>query len=213
MNGHSNAPEPGRQPPARSGPRRAEILDAARDVLRERGFHATRLADVGERLGLTAPAVAYHFPSRTELLAEALLSTEQRYYLALEPLLEQRESAGARLGLVAGSGLAGTDWVLWLELCALALRDETARAGLERLERRWHGLLEALLAEGEQRGEWVLRAPAAEVAAGLAALLDGLGVQLVLRGLAPETAAGAARHALAAELGVELDVPLIAARG
>ncbi|MGZ5356559.1 MAG: helix-turn-helix domain-containing protein, partial [Solirubrobacterales bacterium] len=41
--------------------RRPQILDAAAEVIAERGIAATRIADVAERAGTSAPAVLYWF--------------------------------------------------------------------------------------------------------------------------------------------------------
>jgi AcrR family transcriptional regulator len=44
------------------------VLDAAAALFRERGFERTTLAAVGERLGVSAAALYYHFESKQELL-------------------------------------------------------------------------------------------------------------------------------------------------
>jgi AcrR family transcriptional regulator len=48
---------------------RARILSAARDLFVERGVQQTSLRDIAEHLGLTKPALYYHFDSREALLA------------------------------------------------------------------------------------------------------------------------------------------------
>jgi AcrR family transcriptional regulator len=48
---------------------RARILSAARDLFLERGVQQTSLRDIAEYLGLTKPALYYHFDSREALLA------------------------------------------------------------------------------------------------------------------------------------------------
>ena len=44
--------------------RRPQILDAAAEVIAERGIAATRIADVAERAGTSAPAVLYWFDTK-----------------------------------------------------------------------------------------------------------------------------------------------------
>jgi TetR/AcrR family transcriptional regulator, cholesterol catabolism regulator len=51
---------------------RQRILDAAADVLAERGYGETRLSDIAERVGMQAGSLYYHFASRDELVAEIL---------------------------------------------------------------------------------------------------------------------------------------------
>ncbi|MBO2445818.1 TetR family transcriptional regulator [Actinomadura barringtoniae] len=55
---------------------RTRILEVALDLFASRGFHATSLREIAERLGLTKTAVLYHFPSKQDIvsaLAEPLL--------------------------------------------------------------------------------------------------------------------------------------------
>jgi AcrR family transcriptional regulator len=63
--------------------RRPQLLAAAGEVIAERGLDGTRIADVAERAGTSAPAVLYWFSSRDELLAETLTSAEERFYAEL----------------------------------------------------------------------------------------------------------------------------------
>jgi len=55
---------------------RTRILEVALDLFSARGFHATSIREIAERLGLTKTAVLYHFPSKRDIvsaLAEPLL--------------------------------------------------------------------------------------------------------------------------------------------
>ncbi|MCR6482430.1 TetR family transcriptional regulator [Amycolatopsis sp. OK19-0408] len=55
---------------------RAKILDAALEEFSERGFHATSIRELAERVGVTKTAVLYHFPGKADIvtaLAEPLL--------------------------------------------------------------------------------------------------------------------------------------------
>lgn len=60
---------------------RERILSAARELFMERGVQQTSLRDIAEHLGLTKPALYYHFDSR-----EALLGS------LVQPLLEDCEA-------------------------------------------------------------------------------------------------------------------------
>jgi AcrR family transcriptional regulator len=51
---------------------RGRILDAAADVLAERGYAAARLSDIAERAGIKTGSLYYHFESREALVAEVL---------------------------------------------------------------------------------------------------------------------------------------------
>lgn len=51
---------------------RLRILDAGARVLRRNGYSETRLADIAEVAGLQTGSLAFHFPSKDELLREVL---------------------------------------------------------------------------------------------------------------------------------------------
>ena len=51
--------------------RRAEILETTCQVVVERGFAATRVADVANKLGISTGLIHYHFDSKDQLIAEA----------------------------------------------------------------------------------------------------------------------------------------------
>lgn len=52
--------------------RRRQLLDVARDVFAERGFHATSMDDVALAAGVTKPVLYQHFPSKRALYVELL---------------------------------------------------------------------------------------------------------------------------------------------
>lgn len=52
--------------------RRRQLLDVARDVFAERGFHATSMDEVAVSAGVTKPVLYQHFPSKRALYAELL---------------------------------------------------------------------------------------------------------------------------------------------
>jgi AcrR family transcriptional regulator len=161
--------------------RRSEILAAAMEVIRERGVNATRIADVAERMGTSAPAVLYYFESKQELLHEALTYAEEQFYDELDRELTRIASARDRLVWLTESTLAtgDVDAVLWIELWPQALRDGELAATRETLDRRWRGAIVSIIREGQQRGEFTGGDPD-ELALLAASLLDGLLIQVTL---------------------------------
>jgi AcrR family transcriptional regulator len=57
---------------AKAEARREAILDAAMAEIAERGYRATTLAAVAERVGLTQPGILHYFPSKKHLLIGVL---------------------------------------------------------------------------------------------------------------------------------------------
>jgi AcrR family transcriptional regulator len=159
--------------------RKPQILAAAAEVIAERGLAATRIADIAERAGTSAPAVLYWFESRDELLAEALTFAEESFYEELASRLSERASASDKLVELISSSGAGDDWVLWMELWTRSLRDPAMGEARQRLDDRWREQIAAIVREGQHVGEFAGPDPE-RVALELAALIDGLAVQATL---------------------------------
>lgn len=163
--------------------RRELILRATVDVIRQRGFAGTRVADIAEAAGTSQGLVLYHFGSLAGALDQALTLLEDEFYVDLERDLQEQSGPVERLRHMAelgtGFGPAVGDWRLWLEIWARALHDDDARETRESLDRRWRAALRDVIAEGVASKDFhsgdidgaVLR---------LASLMDGLAIQLAL---------------------------------
>jgi AcrR family transcriptional regulator len=68
---------------------RQRILDAAAQVLAERGFSGMRLADVGGVAGIQAPAIYYHFSNKEELAVEVFITGLVRCRTNLDGVLKE----------------------------------------------------------------------------------------------------------------------------
>ena len=60
--------------------RREQMLRAALEVIVERGYADTRIADVAERTGTSPALVIYYFKTRDQLLTEAIRYSEDTWY-------------------------------------------------------------------------------------------------------------------------------------
>jgi AcrR family transcriptional regulator len=166
--------------------RRLEILEAAVEVIAERGLPDTRIGDVAARAGTSAALVLYYFDSKDRLLTEALTHAEDRFYLQTFHDLTGVAGASERLTMLIERSLppaAGEmvgDWKLWFELWSRALRDPAVARKREALDRRWRSTIADIVREGERTGEFG-SVDADEFAVRLASLMDGLAIQVVLR--------------------------------
>lgn len=70
---------------------RRRLLDAAAQVLAEKGFAGMRLSDVGEVAGVQAPAIYYHFTNKEELASEVFIAGLTRCRHTLENTLKAHE--------------------------------------------------------------------------------------------------------------------------
>ncbi len=163
--------------------RRRRILSATVDVVRERGFAGTRVTDIASAAGTSSGLVLYHFGSLAGALAEALTFVEDAFYAEVVRDLDSAAGPVERLRLMAalgaGAGPAVGDWTLWLELWVRALRDETARAARESLDRRWRAALREVIQEGVDAGLFTPSDVTATTMR-LTSLMDGLAIQLAL---------------------------------
>lgn len=75
-------------PARKPGARKSEILQIAGVLFHRSGFHNVGMDDIGEAAGVTGPALYFHFPSKTGLLA-AMMGR------LADELLEERRTAAA----------------------------------------------------------------------------------------------------------------------
>ncbi|MEV6417665.1 TetR/AcrR family transcriptional regulator [Kribbella sp. NPDC051718] len=76
-------------PRARSGDTKARIQAAALELFAEKGTQQTSLRDIADRLGVTKPALYYHFASRDELVRSLVQPMKE----AFEAYVDAQEAA------------------------------------------------------------------------------------------------------------------------
>ena len=77
--------------------RRDQMLSAALDVISERGFADTRIADIAERIGISPALVIYYFKTKDQLLTEAIRHYEDTWYAEGKLRMDALPTAAARL--------------------------------------------------------------------------------------------------------------------
>lgn len=173
--------------PKISRKRRQQILEAAVEVITERGVCGARIADVAERGGTSAPLVLYYFESKDKLLTEALAYAEDRFYLAIFSELTDLDTASERLvrlieltcGHESVAEILREDVALWIELWSRALRDKAAGRKRAALDSRWRRTIADIVREGQETGEFADIDPE-RFSMLLASLLDGMVLQNLL---------------------------------
>ncbi|HEU5111613.1 MAG TPA: TetR family transcriptional regulator C-terminal domain-containing protein [Micromonosporaceae bacterium] len=157
--------------------RRAELLEAARQVVLERGMASTRIADIAKATNVSGGLVHYHFATKDELMAEMLRATSELERRQLDQIVAGRATALERLDRVIRHYIPRTrgdqSWVLWIEAWAASLHAPALRAILAELERAWVAALERVIRDGVVSGEFSCPDPGA-AADRLDALVDGL---------------------------------------
>jgi AcrR family transcriptional regulator len=167
--------------------RRIEMLHAAAELICERGFGDTRIADVAKRAGVSSALVIYYFGTRDRLLVDALRHSEESFYEAAEKMLAEVPSLRERLSLLikwtcvpsADNEIPGA-WGLWFDLWAQAFRHEEVKAGRVELDARWRRMIVDAIRSAEASAELDVTVDARMFALEFGALLDGLSIQVAL---------------------------------
>jgi AcrR family transcriptional regulator len=164
--------------------RRDQMLAAAAQLIAERGFSDTRIADVAARVGASPALVIYYFGTKDSLLTEALRFSERAFYVNVESLLAETTSLTARLDTLAtwvlpDKGEVPEDWGLWFDLWAQAFRHPEVKKDRAALDEQWRDLITRVVQAGVDDGE-IAAVDVAHFAQVWTALLDGLVVQVAL---------------------------------
>jgi AcrR family transcriptional regulator len=163
--------------------RRIGMLRAAAELICERGFGDTRIADVAKRAGVSSALVIYYFGTRDRLLVDALRYSEESFYEAAEQMLAEVPSLRERLSLLIrwtcvpeGFDEIPGAWGLWFDLWAQAFRHDEIKAGRVELDARWR----KMIVDAIKSAELDTKVNARMFALEFAALLDGLAIQVAL---------------------------------
>jgi AcrR family transcriptional regulator len=187
--------------------RRAQILDATREVALQRGLANLRVNDVALHLGISSGLVHYHFSSKDELLVEmlrAMATTDvQRLRETVDADADPVDRLDQLLRAYLPTARRDESWALWIDWWDEALRSEPLATISSEFDTAWVGLLEDLIEGGIDEGVFDCKDPNG-AAWRLSALLDGLAVQVVLprRTLSRRQMLEHARVAAAREVGL-----------
>jgi AcrR family transcriptional regulator/acyl-CoA thioesterase FadM len=187
--------------------RRAELIDAARHVIRRRGFAKATVGEITREAGASVGLLNYHFASRDDVVAEAFAAAAREELAELEQIARRHADPRAQLAAYLDlEAWADRDaWRMWIDAWGEAVHTETLRSTLEEFDSGWRAVLTNVLADGDRQGCWRCTDP--EDAAGrLVAALDGFGLHSMLhpKEVVPATAAAWARRLVEQEVGVTL---------
>jgi AcrR family transcriptional regulator len=191
--------------------RRKQMLLAALEIIEERGFPETRIADVAARAGTSPALVIYYFKTKDQLLTEALRYAEDVWYEAGTGRMADIPSAARRLEeLVAMTCPPEADTqptsscLVWLDLWAQSVRLPEVASVRQKFDERWRETITALVLAGQEAGEFG-PVNAEDFAVTLSSLLDGLAIQIALEdpAVGPGRAFELSMRFVASQLGFE----------
>jgi AcrR family transcriptional regulator len=180
-----------RRAPRRAGRRKVQVLEAAGRVIAERGADATRFSDVAAESAVPISTLQYYFGSREDLLVAAFrhasgteIAALQAELAALNDPWDQLTRIVARAldGYRAGTAQPGMEQSgrLWIESWHFGIRDAEMRADTLRDYGAWRQLVAGAVRSGVSSGRFVTQHSPERVAVLVIALVDGVGIPLVL---------------------------------
>ncbi|MBG0824201.1 TetR/AcrR family transcriptional regulator [Planomonospora sp. ID91781] len=163
--------------------RRAELLEAARRVVLERGLAGTRVADIARATNVSGGLIHYHFATKDDLITEMLRSTTESEIQRLREIVDGPGTAVQRLDNVLRLCIPASrddqGWILWLDAWAVGVREEHVRTILLEFEGAWIEILREVIMQGVMLGEFVCDDPQG-AAERLDGMLDGLAIRYTL---------------------------------
>jgi AcrR family transcriptional regulator len=151
----------------RQRPGKTAIMRAAVAVMGEVGYEAASVRDMAARAGVSVAALYYHFPSKADLLREFL---DEAWEVSLARIERRLKMAGddpfARLDSVVGTIVAGQIHDDFAKLASnVALRDHVRlalpeRAVIEKKHGRMRAIVERVIVEGKEQGDFTIGEPA-----------------------------------------------------
>jgi AcrR family transcriptional regulator len=161
---------------------RLRILDAAREVLLERGYSGTSTRAVAEQAGVPLSLVHYHFHEKRALLVavlerqnDELLERQQVMFAAPGSLAEKWRTACAFLDEDIRSGYVRVLWELW----AAGLADEALAERWRAATAGWRDLLTKTYADWADERGLDLPVPPRALATLTANVFQGIEIELL----------------------------------
>ncbi|MGD9958229.1 TetR/AcrR family transcriptional regulator [Nocardioides sp.] len=166
--------------------RRDQMVAAAAQLIAERGFAETRIADVASRVGASPALVIYYFGTKDSLLTEALRWSEREFYASAEAMLRETPAMMTRLETLVTmciplieDGQVPADWGLWFDLWAQAFRNPQVKQDRVLLDEQWRAVISRIVQDGVAAGE-IGDVDVEWFTIMWSSLLDGLVVQVAL---------------------------------
>jgi AcrR family transcriptional regulator len=139
--------------------RKAQILDAARRVFAAQGFHATRMSDIAQAIGVSQGTLYHYFRSKDGLFMALFSTWAEKLEDVVKGLPDGPSSAADKLSMMSRVGLdyLSADEALlpvFVEFWAYALHNPQAAASFRSLFQALQESCAAIISEGIASGEF-----------------------------------------------------------
>ena len=160
-----------------------DILDVARDMVRNRGYSAFSYADISERVGIRKASIHYHFPSKEELVKALVEQYRDTMARTCDRIAQSGASPDQQLMQFANlyrDGLKQDQICLCAMLAAdFAVLPQSIHDEVQVFFQQTEAWLTSLLQAGNDAGIWQCNPSSEQEAKGLIAMLQG--AQLLAR--------------------------------
>ena len=155
--------------------RQEALVQAAYDLLAERGFEGLRTRDIAAKVGVNIATLHYYFPTKEKLIRGVVGYAMERFRTTLQPASSPGEQVRAHFAGIRR--LAQSEPKLFIVMGELAMRgrrDRAIAAIVRDVDNTWQKVLSAVLRQAAKEGAIANAAKADDVAALIVATLKGL---------------------------------------
>ena len=159
--------------------RRDEIVRAAAEVFKQRGYQGTSLADVAEAAGTERASLYYYVSSKEELLDEVVTDVVRANLAVAEDIRDGPGSAPAKLReLVTGLMTSYAEHYPFLyvylqeDLAHVPAARRAWAQEMRQVNRRWEAAVTQIVQQGIDEGTMRSTAPARETAFGVVGMVS-----------------------------------------
>jgi AcrR family transcriptional regulator len=173
-----------RRVPAERPDRRAQIVDAAYQLVAQRGLEGLRFADVARVAGINNGTLLYYFDSKDALIRAVGARIVDQFRESAAP--DDPHAPLDALDVIrwefvdAGAHLQDQASVVYAELLARAQRDASIAALLRDIDAAWHGWLASVLERGQRSGVIRSELDVSVAATTIMATIRGIGTQAMV---------------------------------
>lgn len=164
--------------------RRADLIEACRTAIVERGIVGLRLRDVADRAGMSSSSVFYYYSALNDLLQDVLTEAVDRFCIDRSVAVAHIADPRHRLLAMIRTGLpASVDdelCRLLYDLGSLARREAAQAARYVGLYERQAAMYVGILEAGAAHGHFKFASDTLTIARNLVVLEDGFGLHVTM---------------------------------
>lgn len=137
--------------------RRQAILDAAWQLVADRGYHSVRVADIARACGTSSGTVHYYFPEKDDVLRAALSHCVDEAFIRQGDTLRSIDNAHKRMLALIEMQLPASvrvrqEWSIWLQFWNEASLSPDLRAIHNDFYSRWIDAVAKIVKRGQRQG-------------------------------------------------------------